>query len=73
MVCMDNKAIIPVGEPGAPVSTGVRGQHQSTSASIGALDHDFHIHGVVASVSLVIDTLLSTGSGKLGPKMILLY
>ena len=53
MVCVD-KAIIPVGEPGAPVSTG---HHQSTSARIGALDHDFHIHRVVAPVSLVIDIL----------------
>ena len=31
--------MIPIGEPGAPVSTGVRG----SSAFVGALDHDFHI------------------------------
>ena len=58
MVCVDDKAIIPVGEPGAPVSTGVRGHHRSlvpTSAYIGALDHDFHIHGIVSSVSLIVD------------------
>ena len=54
-----DKAIIPVGEPGAAVSTGVRGHHRSlipSSSFLGALDHDFHIHihGVVPSVSLVI-------------------
>ena len=28
-VSVDHKAIIPVGEPGLPVSTGVRGHNQS--------------------------------------------
>ena len=57
LVSVDDKAIIPVGEPGAAVSTGVRGHYRSlvpSSSFLGALDHDFHIHGVVPSVSLVI-------------------
>ena len=52
---VDDKAIIPVGEPGLPISTGVRGHNRSIlplQASQGpmALDHDFHVHGVVPSV-----------------------
>ena len=31
MISADDKAIAPVGEPDAPVSTGVRGHHKSTS------------------------------------------
>ena len=55
---VDDKAIVPVGEPNAAVSTGVRGHHRSlvhSSSFMGALDHDFHVHGVVPSVSLMID------------------
>ena len=58
LVCVDNKAIVPVGEPGAPVSTGVRGHNQSlvpVGATASALDHDFHLHGIVPSVTLVVD------------------
>lgn len=57
LVSVDDKAIIPVGKPGAAVSTGVRGHHRSlvpSSAFLGALDHDFHVHGGVPSVSLII-------------------
>ena len=56
---MDDKAIIPIGEPGLPVSTGVRGHNRSIVLAEGpgpsALDHDFHVHGVVPSVSFVVD------------------
>ena len=55
---VDDKAIVPVGEPNTAVSTGVRGHRRSlvhSSSFMGALDHDFHVHGVVPSVSLMID------------------
>ena len=54
LVCMmsvDDKAIVPVGEPNFLVATGVRGHNRSLAAVDGpqncALDHDFHIHGNV--------------------------
>ena len=50
LACVDDKAIVPVGESNAAVSTGVRGHHRSlvpSSSFLGALDHDFHTHGVV--------------------------
>ena len=56
---VDNKAIVPVGEPKAPVSTGVRGHNRSLVPVVGpqfeALDHDFHLHGIVPSVAFSID------------------
>jgi hypothetical protein len=56
---VDDKAIIPVGEPGLPVSTGVRGHNRSIVLAEGpgpsALDHDFHVHGVVPSITFVVD------------------
>lgn len=57
---VDDKAIVPVGEPENPISTGVRGHHRSlTFASSGpalsALDHDFHLFGIVPSVALAIN------------------
>ena len=51
---------IPVGEPGCPLSTGVRGHNHSLVSLDGprllALDHDFHIHGIVPSITFVVDT-----------------
>ena len=49
---VDDKAIIPIGEPGFPVSSGVRGHNRSIVPLQGhqgplALDHDFHVHGIV--------------------------
>ena len=59
-VSVDDKANIPVGEPGCPLSTGVRGHNRSLVSLDGprhlALDHDFHIHGIVPSVTFVVDT-----------------
>ena len=59
-VSMDDKVIISVGEPGLPVSTGARGHNRSTVALEGpgpvALDHDFHVHGIVPSVFLIVNT-----------------
>jgi len=56
--CLDDKAIVPVGDPGHPVSTGVRSQHGAIVANDGcvaALDHDFHIDGIVPSVCFMVD------------------
>ena len=55
LFCLDDKAIVPVGEPGMPISTGVR-PHNRVLAPIGvplqALDHDYHVAGIVPSVAL---------------------
>lgn len=50
---LDDKAIIPVGNPDQPVSTGVRSHHGGIVCNdnkIVALDHDFHVAGIVPSV-----------------------
>jgi len=58
-ISIDDKAIIPVGEPGHSVSSGVRGHNQSIVLADGqrqsALDHEFHIHGVVPFVTFAVD------------------
>lgn len=55
MISVDDKAIVPVGDPQRPVSTGVRGHNRSlvigSASNLKALDHDFHVAGVVPSVS----------------------
>ncbi len=54
MISVDDKAIIPIGEPGLPVSTGVRGHNRSVVSAgheLAALDHDFHVSGLVPSVA----------------------
>ena len=55
MISVDDKAIVPVGEPQLPVSTGVRGHNRSlvlgTSGTLKALDHNFHVAGIVPSVA----------------------
>ena len=59
MLSLDDKAIIPVGEPDNPISTGVHGHHCSLvtvgGPTLAALDHDFHLFDIVSSVSLVIE------------------
>ena len=59
MLSLDDKAIIPVGEPDNPISTGVHGHHRSLvtlgGPTLAALDHDSHLFGIVPSVSLVIE------------------
>ena len=58
-VSVDDKATIPIGEPDCPISTGVRGHNRSLVSLDGpqllALDHDFHVHGIVPSVAFFID------------------
>ena len=60
-VPVDDKAIVPVGEPDCPVSTGVRGHNRSLVPLDGptllALDHDFHVHGSVPSVAFLLTFL----------------
>ena len=56
MISVDDKAIIPVGEPDCPISSGVRGHNRSlvvgsSLQQLKALDHDFHLSGVVPSVA----------------------
>ena len=59
LASVDDKCIIPVGKPAWPVSTGVHGHNRSLVPLNGpqmlALDHDFHLHGIVPSVAFVID------------------
>lgn len=53
---LDDKAIVPVGEPGQAVSTGVRAHHGglvSDPRQNLALDHGFHVAGIVPSVCFV--------------------
>ena len=56
MVCGDDKAVIPVGEPDHAVSSGVRAHNRSLRANdntvLGALDHDWKLAGIVAAVNL---------------------
>ena len=58
-VCLDDKAVIPVGEPGVPISTGVRGHNRVLAPASGpelvATDHDFHVGGLVPSVTFISD------------------
>lgn len=58
LVCMDDKAIVPVGEPDKQISSGVRAHNKSlvpANRSLEALDHDFHICGVVPSVCFFVN------------------
>ncbi len=57
-ISVDDKAVVPVGEPNKPISTGVRAHNRSmvpVGTQLAASDHDFHIAGVVPSVDYVID------------------
>ena len=59
MVSVDDQCIVPLSEPSCPVSTGVHGHNHSLvpvdGPQLQALDHDFHLHGIVPSVAFVID------------------
>ena len=59
LLSVDDKFIVPVGEPDCPVSTGVRGHNRSLvpleGSRVVALDHDFHNHGIVPSVAFAIE------------------
>lgn len=79
---VDDKAIVPVGEPGNPISTGVRGHHRtlvfaaSSAPLLAALDHDFHLFGIVHLLfkSLSLPTIpFSLGSLMCPTKIKLLH
>ncbi|XP_053379602.1 uncharacterized protein LOC128548528 isoform X2 [Mercenaria mercenaria] len=55
---LDDKAIVPVGEPAHAISTGVRIHHGGLVTGDRqnlAMDHDFHIAGIVPSVCFMIN------------------
>ena len=54
MFVCDDKAKVPIGEPGVPISTGVRGKKSimPTTSTLGAMDHDFHPQGLPNSICL---------------------
>ena len=55
---VDDKAIIPVGEPNLPIAATNRRHSRSlvpSAAQLEALDHDFHIHRIVPSVAFFVD------------------
>ncbi|WAR31111.1 hypothetical protein MAR_033653 [Mya arenaria] len=59
-LCMDDKAIVPVGEPGISISTGVRGHNNVLAPAEGharltCTDHDFHVGGLVPYGVLATD------------------
>ena len=51
MVCMYDKAVVPVGNPGMPLSTSVRPHNRVLAPTEGpelvAMDHDFCINGLI--------------------------
>ena len=59
LVSVDDKCIIPVGEPACPVSTVVHGHNRSLvplhGPQLQALDHDFHLHGILPSVAFFVN------------------
>ena len=58
-ISVDDKAVVPVGEPDCPISTRVRGHNCSLVSLDGpqllALDHDFHAHGIIPSVAFFFE------------------
>ena len=63
LICVEDKAIIPVGNPSVPVSTNVRRLNASLVAGntqLLALDHDYHVAGIVPSILLYVRVLEST-------------
>lgn len=56
-ICLGDKATTPFGEPGLPISTGVRGQKQVLTLADGprlvCTDHYFHVGDIVPSVTFV--------------------
>ena len=59
MLCLDDKAVIPVGEPARPISATARQHNRCPAplhgAAVAALDHDFHVCGVIPSVAFKCD------------------
>ena len=59
MICLYDKATVPVREQGKPQATGICGHNCSLSPVDGpvlsAKDRDFHLAGVIPSVAFVLD------------------
>ncbi|WAQ97940.1 hypothetical protein MAR_022313 [Mya arenaria] len=58
MQCLDNKAIVPVGELDKPTASCARKHHGSLVSGDGSLltlDHDYNLCGIVPSVCLLFD------------------
>ena len=53
-VCMDDKAVVPVGDPGMPLSTGVIPHNRVLAPTEGhelaAMDHDFCINAALSHI-----------------------
>ena len=63
MISVDDKCVVPVGEPGDPISMAVRSHNHSLAhkaSKLAALDHDFHVHGIIPSVSFFVNIPDST-------------
>jgi hypothetical protein len=58
-ICEDDKSIVPVGEPEKPVSALLRHHNRSLTTkdntTIVALDHDYHVCGLVPSVTFKVN------------------
>ena len=56
IIFLDDKAVVPVGNPGLPVSTNVRRHNKSLdlakNATLAEADHDWNVCGIVSSVAL---------------------
>ena len=62
MVSVDDNCIVPVGEPGDLISTGVHPHSHSLALKASKLvpiDHNFHIHRIVASVAFFVNIPVS--------------
>ena len=69
VLSLDDKAIIPIRKPGSPVTTTVR-QHNCYlaplyGAAVVPLDHDFHVCGIIPSLSLRSQTHNPTFTGDI--------
>ena len=56
---MIDKATVPVEEPGKPQAAGVRSHNRSLvpvdGPVLSAMDHDFHLAGIIPSVAFILD------------------
>ena len=72
---VDDKSKVPVGEPGAPVPTGVRAAHRSlahSSHESETLDHSFHRASVIPSAMLLQTLPESVDSSWRGGELVCL-
>ena len=59
MQCLDDKAIVPVGDPGKPMTAVSRSHHSGLTSGernqLLCVDHDYHLCGIVPSVCLTVE------------------